>query len=308
MQFPGPNAVLFNLLGMLIEAGKDISSVKDILTGDQQVNQTATTTLALIEQGQKVFSAIYKRVHRSLKQEFKKLYRLNKLYLQPEDYYRFQDKVEPIYLEDYQGDDTDVAPVSDPTLVSDAQELTRAEALMKFVGDPLFDQIELRKKYLKALKETDIDTLLVKEPPQAPEDPQLLKIQADIEAQKVEVTAKTERMMAEMDQIAAKVAETEASTILKLAQAEAIEIGPQMDLYFAQFQSMLDRHTNALQAQQEVGNDGSGSVSAMEGSPADAAVPPVPEGLPIEPDGAMGAGPVSEPAGPIDGDGAMPNG
>jgi chaperonin GroES len=310
MQFPGPNAVLFNLLGMLIEAGKDISSVKDILTGDQQVNQTATTTLALIEQGQKVFSAIYKRVHRSLKQEFKKLYRLNKLYLQPEDYYRFQDKVEPIYLEDYQGDDTDVAPVSDPTLVSDAQELTRAEALMKFVGDPLFDQMELRKKYLKALKEQDIDTLLVKEPPQAPEDPQLLIIQADIEAQKLEVTAQAERIVAEMDQIAAKVAETEASTILKLAQAEAIELGPQMDLYMTQFQAMLDRHTNALQAQQEVAANGDeqGAVPAVGEPSVDEGVPPIPEGLPTGLDGAMGAGAGGGPEGPIDGDGAMPNG
>ncbi len=182
LQFPGPNAVLFQLLGMLIDAGKDISSVKDILTGDQQVNQTATTTLALIEQGQKVFSAIYKRVHRALKQEFKKLYRLNRLYLLPQDYYRFQDKVEVIYLDDYQGDDTDIAPVSDPTLVSDAQELTRAEALMKFVGDPMFNQLELRKKYLSALKEQDIETLLVKEPPAPPIDPAMIqKMQQDMQ-------------------------------------------------------------------------------------------------------------------------------
>lgn len=307
MQFPGPNAVLFNLLGMLIEAGKDISSVKDILTGDQQINQTATTTLALIEQGQKVFSAIYKRVHRSLKQEFKKLYRLNKLYLQPEDYYRFNDKMEPIYLEDYQGDDTDVAPVSDPTLVSDAQELTRAEALMKFVGDPLFDQMELRRKYLRALKEQDIDTLLVKEPPQAPQDPQLLKIQADIEAQKVEVTAMAEKAAAEMDKIAAQVADIEAAAVLKIAQAEAIELGPQMDIYMAQFQSMLDRHTNALQAQQVAPNDDSGAVRPVEESPADASVSPVPGGLPTGLDGPMGAG-FDPAAGPADGVGQMSDG
>lgn len=306
MQFPGPNAVLFNLLGMLIEAGKDISSVKDILTGDQQVNQTATTTLALIEQGQKVFSAIYKRVHRSLKQEFQKLYRLNKLYLQPEDYYRFNDKQEPIYLEDYQGDDTDVAPVSDPTLVSDAQELTRAEALMKFVGDPLFDQLELRKKYLKALKEQDIETLLVKEMPQAPQDPKLLKIEADIAAQKVEVTAMAEKMVAEMDNLAAKTADLEAAAVLKIAQAEAIELGPQMDLYMAQFQSMLDRHTNALQAGQQ--NDDSGAVRPVEEPPADPSVSQLPEGIPPGPDGSMGGGLDTGQQGPINGDGAMPDG
>ena len=163
MQFPGPSNVLFQLLGMLIQAGKEMSSVQDIMTGEQQVNQTATTTMALIEQGQKVFSAIYKRVHRGLKQEFKKLYRLNRLYLLPQDYYRFQDRVEVVYLDDYQGDDTDVTPVSDPSLVSDAQILTRAEALMKFVGDPFFDQLALRKNYLKAIKVQDIEGLLIKD-------------------------------------------------------------------------------------------------------------------------------------------------
>jgi chaperonin GroES len=311
MQFPGPNTVLFQLLGMLIEAGKDISSVKDILTGDQQVNQTATTTLALIEQGQKVFSAIYKRVHRSLKLEFKKLFRLNRLYLEPEDYYRFQDKVEPIYLEDYQGDDTDVAPVSDPNLVSDAQELARAEALMKFINDPLINQIELRRSYLQALKVPDIDRLLAKEAPKQPEDPALLKIKADIEAQKVEVTARAEKMMAEMDQLAAKVAETEASTILKLAQAEAIELGPQMDVYMAQFQAMLDRHTNAVQASQQPpqgaanGND-EGAIPGMGGDPADQAVPAVPEGLPGVFDGSMGQGPDAGQPGAGDGEMSAP--
>lgn len=162
MESPAPSGTMFQLLGMLIEAGKDISSVKDILTGEQQGDQTATTTLALIEQGQKVFSAIYKRVHRALKQEYKKLYRLNKLYMQPEEYYMFQDKAQPILLQDYQGDETDVAPVSDPDLVSDTQRLTQAEALMRFIGDPLFNQMALRERYLTAIKEANPEQLLNK--------------------------------------------------------------------------------------------------------------------------------------------------
>jgi chaperonin GroES len=172
MQFPGPNAVLFQLLGMLIAAAKEMSSVQDILTGERQANETATTTLALIEQGQKVFSAIYKRVHRSLKQEFKKIYRLNRLYLKLEDYYRFQDKVETIYLEDYQGDDTDVTPVSDPSLISDGQILARAQALLQFIGDPIVDQQDIRKRYFKAIKIDNVDTLLPDGQPQIPPEVQ----------------------------------------------------------------------------------------------------------------------------------------
>jgi chaperonin GroES len=249
MQFPGPNPVLFNLLGLLIEAGKDISSVKDILTGDSQSpNQTATTTLALIEQGQKVFSAIYKRVHRSLKQEFKKLYRLNKLYLQPEDYYRFQDKVEPIYLEDYQGDDTDVAPVSDPTLVSDAQELTRAEALMKFSGDPMINQVALRQGYLRALKVQNIEELLdtSKNPP-PPMDPQqaqkaMQEIQAKGEALSQQEQAIGEQIKAAQDELAAK----EQAVAQQIQEAEAMLAGRAQELELAQAE--IQRQLEALEA------------------------------------------------------------
>lgn len=222
MQFTGPNPVLFNLLGMLIEAGKDISSVKDILTGDQQINQTATTTLALIEQGQKVFSAIYKRVHRSLKQEFKKLYRLNKLYLLPEDYYRFQDKVEPIYLEDYQGDDTDVAPVSDPTLVSDAQELTRAEALLQFRGDPLVNQRLLREKYIVALKEQDVEALLdTKDNPPPPMDPaQAQKMQQELQAKGEELAQQEQAIGEQIKQSQDDAAQREQALAEQVQQAQ----------------------------------------------------------------------------------------
>ena len=292
MDHRGPNAVMFQLVGMLLEAGKDISSVKDILTGEQQVNQTATTTLALIEQGQKVFSAIYKRVHRSLKAEFQKLFELNKKYMNPKEYFQYQDKSEPIYLEDYQGDSTDVSPVSDPNLVSDAQNLTQAEALMRFLGDPLIDQKEIRLRYLTAIKVENPESLLQDQQP-PPEDPQLLKIKADIEAQKVEVTAMAEKMVAEMDNLAAKTADLEASTILKIAQAEAVQIGPQMDLYMMQFQAMLDRHTNAVQAQQQPQgemSDDQGRVSGVEAPPVDQAVSPVPEGLPPTTGGEMGEG------------------
>ena len=319
MEFQGPSPVLFQLLGMLIEAGKDISSVKDILTGEQQgVNQPATTTLALIEQGQKVFSAIYKRVHRSLKQEFAKLFRLNRLYLQPEDYYRFQDKSAPIYLRDYQGDGTDVAPVSDPNLVSDAQELTRAEALMQqFKGDPFINQVELRRDYLKALKVQDIDTLLVTNPPPPPQDPKLLEVQAKIDSMHVEVNAKAEKAMAEIDNLKARTAESEANAALRLAQAEVTAGEQNFQLLMAQVQHLLDGHMEqikaALQPQQpsqgEIDGNEQGRVPAMGGSPADQAVPPVPEGLPAGGDGEMGSGGIlAGQSGNADGGGSLPNG
>lgn len=85
--FPGPSPELFKLLGLMIDAGKQIASVQEILTGDSGAKtMQPTTLLALIEQGLKVFTAIIKRVFRSLKREFGLLYELNRRYPDEEAY------------------------------------------------------------------------------------------------------------------------------------------------------------------------------------------------------------------------------
>jgi chaperonin GroES len=96
MEFPGPNQTLFALLEFLITTAKDITSVKDVLTGEAPGTQPATSTLALIEQGLQVFSAIYKRVYRAETREFELLYRLNARYLSVEEYNRFLDAQPPM--------------------------------------------------------------------------------------------------------------------------------------------------------------------------------------------------------------------
>ena len=78
--------VLFNLLDLLIKSGKELASSAENFVGKMPGQNTpATTTMATIEQGMKVFTAVYKRVYRSLK-EFRKIYKLNRTYLNPEEY------------------------------------------------------------------------------------------------------------------------------------------------------------------------------------------------------------------------------
>lgn len=89
--YPGPSETLMNLLVMLIDFGKQITAVQDILTGETQRAQPATTTLAQIEQGLKVFSAIYKRIYRALGDEYKILYELNYRYPDQEKYLKVLD-------------------------------------------------------------------------------------------------------------------------------------------------------------------------------------------------------------------------
>ena len=85
--FPGPSPVLFQILGLLIDAGKSISNVQDILTGEASAQtMQPTTLLALIEQGLKVFTSIIKRLFRSMAREFAMLYELNRRYPDEEEY------------------------------------------------------------------------------------------------------------------------------------------------------------------------------------------------------------------------------
>lgn len=89
--FPNPSPVLFQLLGMLMEAAKDIASVSEAITGDSARTAPVGTTLALIEQGQQVFNGIYKRIYRGLREEFKLFADCIAKYGDPAEYARFCD-------------------------------------------------------------------------------------------------------------------------------------------------------------------------------------------------------------------------
>lgn len=170
--FPGPNQVLFELLGFLVTAAKETASIQDILTGDtaRLADTQPTTLLALIEQGMKVYTAIYKRIYRALKSELCKIYRLNQLYLGTSSRYKIGDEWKEITRDDYRLGGG-VEPISDPTMVTDMQKLARAGVVMPFANDPLFNPIEVRKMYLDAANIPHIDKLLVKAPPDPMQSP-----------------------------------------------------------------------------------------------------------------------------------------
>lgn len=196
LQFQGPNATMFNLLGLLIEAARDITSVKDVMTGDEgPAGEAASRTLARIEQGMKVFSAIYKRIFRSLKKEYKKLYNLNALYLPPQQYFTLMDEPEAVQQSDYEGESLDISPAADPAMITDMQRLARADFLREFAQDPYFNQMEVRKRILTAASIEDPDELLVDE---VPPDPNLAADADRIELEKAALEKKTQSDMAKI--------------------------------------------------------------------------------------------------------------
>lgn len=291
-----PSDVLFKLLGMLIEVSKDITATKDILTGETgQSNTPVGTTLAMIEQGLKVFSAIYKRVHRSLKQELACLFRLNRLYLEPEVYFTFQDEKGvdqsgQVTLDDYQVEDVGVIPVSDPTVVTDMQRIGKAQYLGQFLGKGL-DDMAIMRRQLEAASIPDIDELMPKGPP--PEDPKLA-----IDKQKLENDRrKLDQADISLTHEGAKI-DSEISVNAATAQkvmTEALLAAPAFQL---QIHEMVERFAaDAIRAQQEAAN-GQPPVGGGEGPPADQGnpggmgQPPADQGLPPVPEGpADDAGP-----------------
>jgi chaperonin GroES len=234
LPFRGPDATLFNVLGLLIEAGDKLGSITDPILGESPgANVPATTTLALIEQGSKVFSAVFKRIHRSFKNEFRKLFRLNRLFLKDKEYVMVLDKQEAVSRVDYNNLDFDVFPVSDPNMISDSQLMIKAEVLKQYMGMGLDDQ-EIMRRSLEALRIPDIEKL-IPETPQEPEpDPKII-----IEMQKLEL-AQQELDMKEF-KMQYEIAKLQADTIQSLAKAEAVEMGPHLDIYKEQMKHLTEK-------------------------------------------------------------------
>jgi chaperonin GroES len=164
---PSPSPVLFQMLGFMVEAGKEMASIRDVLTGEASANQPATTTMAIIEQGLQVFSSIYKRIFRAAGREFSLHYQYNSAYLPPDKYMQQTDDPEANFQYDFLIDGYDIMPVADPSVTTKAQELARAEFLNVYRGDPNVDQREITIRQMKAAGIENIEALVPPENPQA---------------------------------------------------------------------------------------------------------------------------------------------
>lgn len=224
----GASPVLFQLLGMLIEAGKEVAGIKDVLTGEAMAaNTPATTMLAMIEQGIKGFTAIYKRIHRSLKAELAKLYRLNGLYLNEDTEYKVGDSWRTITQADYQKG-SGVEPVSDPTMVTDMQKLGRANLLLSFKDDPRIDGLKVLKRVFAAAEIDRANELFNTNPQPNPAvvaktlEIQLKKQELDVkqahEEASLQLRARHDAALIEGEQ--ARALNSRAQAILAIANAE----------------------------------------------------------------------------------------
>jgi chaperonin GroES len=260
-----PSKVLLELMGSMISSGKELASVAEIFTGKMPGQNTpATTTMATIEQGMKVFTAVYKRIFRSLTEEFTKIYDINRTYLNPETYAAVVDV--NIGPEDFSDEGYDICPGADPTAVSQTEKLMKAQGLLELLPSGMLNPVEVIKRVLEAQEQPNWEQLLPPEvlesgqAPEPPPDPKLLEMQmkGQLEQQKMQLQAEGQQRKGELEardagvKLAMKAQEHQMDMAAKQEQAKlsAAEAIHKQRIFSAEAQQKMNQ--SAVEGRQKV--------------------------------------------------------
>jgi len=241
-----PSTVLFQLLGMMIQSGQQLSSVTDLMTGQNPgQNQPWSTTSEVLKQGLQVFSSIYKRIHRSMKREFKKIYRLNMLYLDNEKYFAVLDPTDPqdeigvIGRDDFEDKSLDIVPNSDPTNVSNAEKLAKAESLMQLLQLGTVNPQVATKRILEAQDQEGIIELMQMPEPGPNFDQQIKQQELQLQASEQDIQKVKVQYQAARD---------EANATLTMAKAQAEVERTELEKLKLQFDAEVEQVKLQLEA------------------------------------------------------------
>ena len=169
LPYKEPSGVLFQLLGFAVDAGKSFAAIADMKMGEGNEQNPVGTTLALIERGTKVMSAIHKRLHYAQKMEFKLLAKVFQIYLPPQYPYMVVGGNQMIKQTDFD-ERVDVIPVSDPNIFSMAQRVTLAQQQLQLAqSNPQLHN--LREAYRRMYDAMGVDNVeaILKPDPEMPE-------------------------------------------------------------------------------------------------------------------------------------------
>lgn len=228
-----PSNVLFQLMGSLITSGKELASVAEIFVGKMPGQNTpATTTMATIEQGMKVFTAVYKRVYRALRSEFKKIYDLNRVYLDPNKYAAVIDtEVGP---DDFDKESYDVCPAADPSTPTGTEKLMKAQGLLELLPTGILDPVEVIRRVLEAQEQPNYERLFNQQIQQTgqmqpPPDPKLqeMEMKSQLEQQKIALQAQEKEraaMLAERSQAVQLAMKTQEHNLKMQAEAQKAKL------------------------------------------------------------------------------------
>jgi len=179
LPYKEPSPTLLNLLGVVVQAGQRFAAIADMQVGDGNQGAAVGTTVALLERGSRVMSAIHKRCYAAMKQEFKLLGKIVAQYLPPEYPYDVVGGARNIKQTDFD-DRVDVVPVADPNIFSMSQRITLAQTQLQIAtaNPQLHNMYQIYRNMYNAIGVKDVDAVLPPPPPTAPKDPSLEHIDA----------------------------------------------------------------------------------------------------------------------------------
>jgi len=179
LPFKEPSQTLLQLMGVVVQAGQRFASIADMQVGEGNQQAAVGTTVALLERGSRTMSAIHKRLYMALKNEFRLLSRVFKLYL-PEEYpYDVVGGQRIIKQTDFD-DRVDIVPVADPNIFSQTQRISLAQTELQLAqsNPQIHNLYSAYRNMYEALGVKNIDYILKKPQPPTPKDPSLEHIDA----------------------------------------------------------------------------------------------------------------------------------
>jgi hypothetical protein len=172
LPFKEPSATLYQLMGFVVEAGQKFAAITNMDTGNDMQNRAVGTTVAMLERGSRVMTAIHKRCYYSMRREFRLLSKVFGTYLPPVYPYSVYGADQAVKRTDFD-DRVDVIPVADPNIMSMAQRVTLANENLKIaMSNPMMHNLrEAYRRVYEALGTQDIDQLLIPQEKPTPKDP-----------------------------------------------------------------------------------------------------------------------------------------
>ena len=179
LPYKEPSATLLTLMGVVVQAGQRFAAIADMQVGDGNQGAAVGTTVALLERGSRVMSAIHKRLYTSMRSEFRLLAKLFKTYLPPSYPYDVVGGRREVKQLDFD-DRVDILPVADPNIFSMAQRITIAQTELQLAtsNPKIHNLYAAYRKMYEALGIKDIDKILPPPAPVQPKDPALEHIDA----------------------------------------------------------------------------------------------------------------------------------
>tara|TARA_R100001377_G_scaffold85235_1_gene70941 strand:- start:1702 stop:4038 length:2337 start_codon:yes stop_codon:yes gene_type:complete len=172
LPFKEPSATLYQLMGFVVQAGQKFAAITNMDTGNDSQNRSVGTTVAMLERGSRVMTAIHKRCYYSMRREFRLLSKVFGTYLPPIYPYAVYGADQAVKRTDFD-DRVDVIPVADPNIMSMSQRVTLANENLKIaMSNPQMHNLrEAYRRVYEALGTQDIDQLLVPQEKPIPKDP-----------------------------------------------------------------------------------------------------------------------------------------